>query len=113
MLGAPLQETVVPVKSIAQEKFNQVLEPQLAWHGVMQDEMEWFANKSGTIIGTIAGGKGKPTWQYVILKRNKFGRFQVCAVGENFYDLDAARTDFLLAMAAAKKTRQTVSSLTD
>ena len=64
-------------------------------------EVEWFSNKRGTIIGTIALGDESKGWNYVILKRNQIGKFHVCDVACDFYNHAAARVDFMFAMGAA------------
>jgi hypothetical protein len=64
-------------------------------------EVEWFSNKAGNIIGTIALGDKSRGWNYVILKRNQTGKFHVCDVACDLYNHAAARVDFLFAMDTA------------
>jgi hypothetical protein len=74
-------------------------------------QTEWFANKAGTTIGTLAVGKADEGWNYVVLRRDKTGDFRVhTLVGVymregDVFSLDDARAEFLLEMAAAEKSR--------
>ena len=64
-------------------------------------EVEWFANRLGNILGTIALGDANRGWNYVIFKRNRTGKFHVCTVVCDFYSRAAARVDFMFAAASA------------
>jgi len=65
-------------------------------------EVEWFSNRSGTVVGTIAKGEGMAGWNYVVLKRDKQGEFHVRKVMGNFFDLEDARVDLRLSMISNK-----------
>ena len=64
-------------------------------------EVEWFSNKTGNIIGTIALGDRSRGWNYVVLRRNRTGKFHVCDVVCDLYNHAAARVDFMFAMDKA------------
>ena len=64
-------------------------------------EVEWFTNKTGNVIGTIAQGDKSRGWNYVILKRDQLGKFHVCNSVCDFYNQTAARVDFMFAMVGA------------
>ena len=68
-------------------------------------EVEWFSNRTGNILGTIALGDKSRGWNYVILKRNQLGKFHACDVVCDFYDHGAVRVDLMLAMVAAGQNR--------
>jgi hypothetical protein len=68
----------------------------------MEWQVEWFANKMGTTIGTLATGKADEGWNYAVLKRDEAGNFQVYKLGADAYSLDDARSEFMLDMAAAE-----------
>jgi hypothetical protein len=63
-------------------------------------EVEWFSNRTGNIIGTIALGDANRGWNSVIFKRNQTGKFHVCNVVCDFYSRAAARVDFMFAAAS-------------
>jgi hypothetical protein len=71
----------------------------------MEWQVEWFANKTGTTIGTLAAGKRDEGWNYAVLNRDKAGNFQICKLGVDAFSLDDARSEFMCEMAAAE-TRQ-------
>jgi hypothetical protein len=96
----------MPFESIRREKYDQFLPPHLGLESLMEWQVEWFANKTGTTIGTLAVGKMNQGWNYAVLGREKTGDFQVYKLGGDTFSLDDARTEFLLEMAAAEK-RQT------
>lgn len=68
------------------------------------EEVEWFTNKTGTIIGTIALGDSSKGWNYVILRRNRLGKFHVSNVASDFFNHAAARVGFMFAMAGLGRT---------
>lgn len=74
----------------------------------MGEQVEWFSNRARNLIGTIARSKVGRSWNYAILRRTKLGNFQVCDIGENFYNLQQTGVQFRYAMAAAKKARREI-----
>ena len=95
----------VPFESIRKEKFDGFLPPHLGAESLMLWQTEWFANKSGTTIGTLAAGKMNEGWNYAVLGREKTGDFQVYKLGGDAVSLDDARVEFLLEMAAAERSQ--------
>jgi hypothetical protein len=69
-------------------------------------EVDWFSNKRGNIIGTIASGDRSRGWNYVILKRNQTGTFHVRNVMCDFYNHAAARVALIFAMVGAGQSRR-------
>ncbi len=76
----------------------------------MVNQVEWFTNKVGNIIGTIAG-KEDDGWNYAVLKEDRRGNFRVCNLGGDSFSLEAARSRFLLDMKAAEKTEEEFARL--
>ena len=74
----------------------------------MGEQVEWFANKARNLIGTIALTAMGRSWNFAILKRNRQGNFQVCDVGQNFFNLSQIMVQFRYAMVAAKYSQQEV-----
>ena len=72
----------------------------------MGRQIKWFTNKAKTLIGTIAVTKVGRSWNFVVLRRNKQGNFQVCEVGQNFFNLVQTIVQFKYVMVAAKNSRQ-------
>ncbi len=69
----------------------------------MGEQVEWFSNRSGDVLGFVARGEGAAGWNHAILKRDKEGEFRVRKVMGNFFSLKDARVDLLLLMAGVEK----------
>jgi len=65
----------------------------------MVEQVEWLANTSRNLLGTVAKGKNVAGWNYVILKRNKEGDFHIHKVMNSFFSRKAATDDLLISMA--------------
>ncbi len=89
------------IKDIGRTEFIHRLPPHTDLEHFIGKEVEWFSNKRGTIIGTIALGDKSKGWNYVILQRKQTRQFQVCEVASDFFNHAAARVDFMFAMGAA------------
>lgn len=72
----------------------------------MGEEVEWFCNRSGSLLGAIAKQDGMAGWNYAVLKGDKNGDFCVRKVMNNFFGLNAARVDLLLSMAEIESANQ-------
>jgi hypothetical protein len=94
----------VSFESIRREKFDQFLPPDLGLDSLMEWQVEWFANKTGTTIGTLAAGKMNKGWNFAVLKRDEAGNFQVYKLGIDAFSLDDARSEFMCEMAAAENS---------
>jgi len=95
----------VSFESIGKEKFDRFQPPRLGLESLMEWQTEWFANKAGTTIGTLAVGKADEGWNYAVLGRDKTGDFRVYKLGGDAFSLDDARAEFLFEMAVAEKSR--------
>jgi len=96
----------VSFEGIRKEKFDRFRPPYLGLESLMAWQIEWFANRAGTTIGTLAVGEADEGWNYVVLGRDKTGDFRVYKRGGDLFSLDDARAEFLLDMAAAEKSEQ-------
>ena len=87
------------IRTIPRFEFDQLLPQNSIIEHLMVDQVEWFANRSGNLLGTIAKGKSVAGWNYVILKRNKEGDLHVHKVMNSFFSRKAATDDLLISMA--------------
>jgi hypothetical protein len=92
----------VSFESIRKEKFDQFLPPHLGAESLMEWQVEWFANKTGTTIGTLAVGKLDEGWNFAVLKRDQTGHFQISKLGVDAFSLDDARSEFMREMATVE-----------
>ena len=88
------------IRTISRSEFDQLLPDHSALQSLLREQVEWFSNKSGNLLGAIAKAAGIAGWNYVILKRDKKGDFHVRKVMNNFFNVSAARVDLLLSMAS-------------
>lgn len=95
----------MPVESISREEFDAFLPPHLIMQRLRMEQVEWFTNTVGNIIGTIAG-KEDDGWSYAVLKGDRNGNYRVCTLGGDTFSLRAARARFLLDMEAAEKAEE-------
>jgi hypothetical protein len=86
------------IKTISRSQFAQLLPCPFVLENLMVEQVGWFSNRSGNMLGTIANGAGVAGWNYVILKREKEGGFHIRKVMGNFFNLNAAKIDLLLSM---------------
>lgn len=71
----------------------------------MGKEVEWFSNRSGDLLGTLAKGESVAGWNYAILKRDKNGDPHIRkAAIKDFPDSKAARVDLLLSMIVLEES---------
>jgi len=91
------------IKAIPRSEFGRLVPQNPAIESWMVEQVEWFSDRSGNLLGTIAKGKGAAGWNYVILERDKVGDCHVHKVMNNFFSLEVARVDLLLWMAGSEK----------
>jgi len=91
------------IRAIPRSEFDRLLPQNPVVENLMVDQVEWFSNRSGTLLGAIAQGESVAGWNYAILKRDKNGDLHVRKVMSNFFSSKAARVDLLLSMAEIEK----------
>lgn len=87
------------IKNIPRSEYDRLLAHNAALMHVMVNQVEWFSNKSGNLLGTVAEGERVAGCNYAILARDKTGHFHIRKVMSNFFNVKAARIDLLLSMA--------------
>jgi hypothetical protein len=87
------------IRTIPRFEFERLLPQNSLIEHLMVDQVEWFANASGNLLGIIAKGKSVAGWNYVILKRNKEGNLHVHKVMNSYFSRKAATDDLLISMA--------------
>jgi len=100
----------MPFESINREQFDAFQPPSLILTRLTREQVEWFTNTVGNIIGTIAG-KEDDGWSYAVLKGDRNGNYRVCTLGGDAFSLRAARSRFLLDMEAAEKAEEEVARM--
>jgi hypothetical protein len=87
------------IKAIPRSEFDRLLPQNPAVESLVGEEVEWFSNRSGSLLGAVAKGEGVAGWNYAILKWDQKGILHVRKVMNNFFSLKAARVDLLMSMA--------------
>ena len=87
------------IKTISRSEFDRLLAHNPALKNSMVEPVEWFSNRSGSLLGTIAEGECLAGWNYAVLKRDKKGDFHIRKMMSNCFNLKAARVDLLHSMA--------------
>jgi hypothetical protein len=100
----------VPFESIRREAFDRFLPPPLVLDRLTAEQVEWFANTVGNIIGTIAGTMEKG-WSYAVLKGDRKGNYRVATLGGDTFSFTAARSRFLRDMEATEKAEEELAIL--
>lgn len=87
------------IKTISRPDFDRLLPQDSELKNLMAEQMEWFSNRPGTMLGTIGTDKNVAGWIYVILRQDKDGQFHVYKIRNNCFPLDCLRDDLLISMA--------------
>jgi hypothetical protein len=96
------------IRTVLHSEFDRLLPHHPILERFMAEQVGWFSNPSGNLLGTIAGGRGVKSWNYAILKRDTRGEFHVRKVMTNFSSLTAARVCLLLSMARIEKLNDAI-----
>ena len=89
------------INNVDRAEFIHLLSLQSDLESFVGKEVEWFSNTAANVIGTIALGARNRGWNYVVLRREKMGKFHACNVAREFYSQAAAKVHCVFAMAAA------------
>ena len=107
------ERDAMSIQAIHRSEFKRLLPPSSFLENMMVEQIEWFSDKSGHLLGAIAKGEGVADWNYVILKRASRGEYRIRKVMRNFFGPSAARVDLLLSMARMAKLASADRVLTD
>jgi len=106
-----MYETIVMIKSISQVEMDQFLPHRFHIDRFIGAEVEWFSDKVGNIIGTIADETTKMNWGYAVLRRDDSGKYQFWDLETRIRSCDAARIQIVRSMEATQKEGQDCSPL--
>jgi hypothetical protein len=91
-------EGCLVIKSISRWEFDQFLPSRFHLENVYGEQAAWWADKSGSIIGAVAGGGGERGWHCIMLGRKADGNYQVRNVQSGFESQQAASEQLIHAM---------------
>jgi hypothetical protein len=93
---------VVIINSISKQAFHQLLSPSTTPEIAAGEQVEWFADRTEIIIGTVSVCGRSQCWTYAILRRDTMGDFRVFNCRERFWTPHAARVKLLREMVGAE-----------
>jgi hypothetical protein len=92
------------IRAIPRSEFDRLLPHNNPLENLMVKQVEWFSNRSGNLLGTIAKGESVGGWNYAVVERDKKGNPHIRTVMMKvFSNLKAARGDLLLSMAETEE----------
>lgn len=92
------------IKSISRGELDQFLPHRGTIGRFIGAEVEWFADKEGKIIGTIAEGTTNMDWGYVVLRRDERGEYLFWDLKTRIGSCDAARNQIVRTMEAIQES---------
>jgi len=87
------------IRTILRSEFDRLLPHDPILEDYMLEQVEWFSNQSGTLLGAIAKGENHAGWNYAIFKQDRHGDFHIRKVMNNRLNLKAVRDELLVSMA--------------
>lgn len=89
---------LLSIRNISRWEFEQLLPERSAIEATIGEQVEWWAQKAGRFIGTIAKGIAEPGWRYILLERDEGGRFRICRLRGGIESLQAASHQLVTVM---------------
>ncbi len=98
--------TIAMIKNISRAEMDQFLPRRFNIDGFIGAEVEWFSDRVGNIIGTIAEGTTKMNWGYAVLRRDDNGLYRFWDLETRIDSCDTARIQVVQTMEATQKDGQ-------
>lgn len=105
MMKAAPTTAPIGVDSIPRTRFDGLLGGNLLLEGVIGNEVEWFADGSETLLGTVADGQLFDRWTYVLLARGGVIGFHIFRIEFGISTRDEATVRLLRIMKAFAQRR--------
>ena len=99
------------IKNISREEMDRFLPRRFNIDGFIGAEVEWFSDRVGNIIGTIAEGTTKMNWGYAVLRRDDNGLYRFWDLETRIDSCNTARNQIVQAMEATQKDGRDSSPL--
>ena len=98
----------MPIRSITRAEFD-AFDPYRAPEAeLILDELEWFADDAGIVIGLIAIDKADHDHFVGVLGRDQRGTFRAIDVDSCIAEISVARTELMRRMEQALSTGETM-----
>ena len=99
------------IKNISREEMDGLLPSRFNIDGFIGAEAEWFSDKVGNIIGTIAEGTANMNWGYAVLRRDDTGLYHFWDLETRIDSCNTARVQIVQVMEATQKDGRDSSRL--
>jgi hypothetical protein len=97
------------IRAVSRGEFDRFLPTRLPIGGLAIEEVEWFADDQGIVIGVITRISRDPDWSIAVLGRDtKRGTFRAFDADASFARLDTARLLLFAKMEMALATGRKV-----
>ena len=98
----------LPIRSITREQFDAFGPYRASEAELILDELEWFADDEGIVIGLIALDKADHDHFVGVLARDQRGTFRAIDVDSCIAEIGVARTELMRRMEQVLATGETV-----
>jgi hypothetical protein len=102
------EKAVVAIKSISRWEFNWFLPEHSFVESMLGEQVAWWADEGGCIIGTITKNVRKPAWSFIVLKRDTDGQLRACNLRTRIRSRLAASTQLLRLMETIQQSGRRV-----
>jgi hypothetical protein len=101
----------VAIENISRGDLDRFLPQRSAIGRFIGSEVEWFADRVGSILGIVAEGATDGNWGYVVLRRDEQGKYRYWDLQTRIDSRDAAHSQMVRIMATTQPTGQSCSPL--
>ena len=92
----------MPVRYVSKKQFDAFGAPRV--DEAISEEVEWFADDQGVVIGVITREKAHPNYSIAILGRDQHGTFHAFETDTGLKTVDTARRQLFAKMQLALTT---------
>ena len=96
------------IRALHRQEFDRFAFAQAALCEFTGQAVEWFADDSGLVLGSLAHHESDPNWSYVVLSRDTSGQFRSRYVQFGARNANEARGVLLATMETALVTADQV-----
>jgi len=103
------REESVAIRAVSQQEFDRFQPTRIPLADLIIEEVEWFADDDGIVIGVITRIASDRDWSIAVLGRDtKRGPFRAFDADANFGELETTRRLLFVKMEMALATGRTV-----
>lgn len=100
--------TTLAINPISRQQFDAFEPARVPIGGVIWEEIEWFADEAGNVIGVLTYDSKDDDWGYAVLGKDNDGAFRAIENDVSIDRQDDARTRLVAEMERVAGTGRTV-----